>query len=317
MSEVFNPHDKGYRFLLSSKTVLMELLESFVTGGWVKKVDPQSLTKEDKSYVLADFKDKEADLVYRGKIDGREYIFYILLELQSTVDFQMPYRLLFYMVEIWRDILKNTGKKEAERKGFRLPAIVPVVLYNGAGAWTAARSFRQMLKATELFSERLLDFEYILVDVFRYQEELLLELSNLIGTVFMLDQATNEQELIEKLGKIAHIVEKFNTQTYIMFAIWFKNVVGSALSEETREKVNKMMDQTKPKEVRQMISNVTEVIRKSRMEGIVEGKREGVMEGKMGTAKNMLAKNLPEELIVEVTGLSLEQIEALKKKKAH
>jgi len=66
-----------------------------------------------------------------------------------------------------------------------------------------------------------------------------------------------------------------------------------------------------------MISNVTEVIRKSRMEGIMEGKREGVMEGKMGTAKNMLAKNLPEELIVEVTGLSLEQIEALKKKKAH
>jgi len=313
MSEVFNPHDKGYKFLLSSKTVFMELLENFVTGEWVKKIDPQSLSKEDKSYVLADFKDKEADLVYRGKINGQEYIFYILLELQSTVDFQMPYRLLLYMVEIWRDILKNTGKKEPERKGFRLPAIVPVILYNGAGAWTAARSFRQMLTATELFPERLLDFEYILVDVFRYQEELLLELSNLIGTVFMLDQATNEQELIEKLEKIAHIVEKFNTQTYIMFAIWFKNVVGSALSEETREKVDKMMDQTKPKEVRQMISNITEVIKKSRMDGIMEGK----MEGKMETAKNMLAKNLSEELISEVTGLSLAQIEALKKKDMH
>ena len=44
------------------------------------------------------------------------------------------------MVEIWRD--------------------------NGAGAWTVARSFRQMLTATELFPKRLLDFEYILVEVF-------------------------------------------------------------------------------------------------------------------------------------------------------
>ncbi|WP_422664938.1 Rpn family recombination-promoting nuclease/putative transposase [Aneurinibacillus uraniidurans] len=58
-------------------------------------------------------------------------IFYVLLEMQSSVDFQMPFRLLFYMLEIWRDILKNTDKNEAVRKDFRL------VLYNGKQEWTA------------------------------------------------------------------------------------------------------------------------------------------------------------------------------------
>ena len=58
-------------------------------------------------------------------MDGNEVYFY-LLELQSTVDFQMPYRLLCYMVEIWRSVLKDTDRKEAARKAssFQLLSLV-------------------------------------------------------------------------------------------------------------------------------------------------------------------------------------------------
>jgi hypothetical protein len=42
----------------------------------------------------------------------------------------MPYRLFEYMVGVWRDVLKNTETKIAERKDYRLPAIIPIVLYN-------------------------------------------------------------------------------------------------------------------------------------------------------------------------------------------
>nr|WP_276326132.1 Rpn family recombination-promoting nuclease/putative transposase [Pseudobacteroides cellulosolvens] len=44
----------------------------------------------NKSYVLQDFKEKESDIVYRLKIKDRDIIFYCLLELQSSVDYQMP-----------------------------------------------------------------------------------------------------------------------------------------------------------------------------------------------------------------------------------
>jgi hypothetical protein len=90
------------------------------------------------------------------------------MELQSSVDFQMPYRLLLYMVEIWRDVLKNTDKKEAERKEFRLPSIIPIILYNGKGRWTAVRQFKETLAAAELFQKYVVDFEYILIDINRY-----------------------------------------------------------------------------------------------------------------------------------------------------
>ena len=56
-------------------------------------------------------------------------IYFILLELQSKVDNMMPYRILEYMVEIWRKDRKNNKNKE-------LPLIVPCVLYTGKSKWT-------------------------------------------------------------------------------------------------------------------------------------------------------------------------------------
>lgn len=65
--------------------------------------------------------------MYRVMLNGQDVEFYLLLEMQSKVDFLMPYRLLLYQVEIWRYLKKAKGKP----KTFRLPPIVPIVVYNG------------------------------------------------------------------------------------------------------------------------------------------------------------------------------------------
>ncbi|WP_174705125.1 Rpn family recombination-promoting nuclease/putative transposase, partial [Desulfocucumis palustris] len=59
-----NPHDKGYRQLLANKKTFLELLQTFVREGWVREIDEGDLTLVDKSYILQDFSDKEADIVY-------------------------------------------------------------------------------------------------------------------------------------------------------------------------------------------------------------------------------------------------------------
>lgn len=192
-----HPHDKGYRQLLAKKKTFLELLQTFVGEGWVREIAEEDLTLVDKSYVLQDFSDKEADIVYRLRIRGTDVIFYVLLELQSTVDHTMPFRLLQYMVEVWRDAYNNTPEKERKRKGFRLPAIVPAILYNGEGGWTARRSFREYQLGQERLSRHLLDFEYILFDVNRYGEEELRRQANVISSVFYLDQAVVPPEVDE------------------------------------------------------------------------------------------------------------------------
>ncbi|MCX6089608.1 MAG: hypothetical protein NTX88_04395 [Candidatus Atribacteria bacterium] len=48
--------------------MFLELLQCFVRKGWVNQIDEQSLTRIDKSYILSDFREKEADLVYQVNV---------------------------------------------------------------------------------------------------------------------------------------------------------------------------------------------------------------------------------------------------------
>lgn len=114
-------HDRGYRELLSSKRAFLELLKTFVREEWTKEIDEDSLVRVEKSYILQDFSEKEADIVYRLKTKGGDIIFYVLMELQSTVDHLMPFRLLLYMAEIWRDIYNNTPESSGSAKDSGCP----------------------------------------------------------------------------------------------------------------------------------------------------------------------------------------------------
>ena len=78
------------------------------------------------------------------------------MELQSTVDFHMPYCLLLYQVETWRDYMKNIETKAAARTSACRP-LSPSSSYNGKASWTAAQTFRQMLKGERLFGDELLN----------------------------------------------------------------------------------------------------------------------------------------------------------------
>jgi predicted transposase/invertase (TIGR01784 family) len=49
--------------------------------------------------------------------------------------------------------------------------------------------------------------------------------------------------------------------------------------------------------------------------GEAKGKAEGILEAKLEDAKKMLAKNIPENLIIEITGLSPDQIRQIKEAK--
>ncbi|OIQ59998.1 putative transposase, YhgA-like [Moorella thermoacetica] len=62
-----HPYDKGYRQLLADKRVFLELLKTFVREAWVEAIDADDLILVNKSYVLQDFSEKEADVVYRLK----------------------------------------------------------------------------------------------------------------------------------------------------------------------------------------------------------------------------------------------------------
>ncbi|MFL1673479.1 Rpn family recombination-promoting nuclease/putative transposase [Paenibacillus dendritiformis] len=295
-------HDSSYRFLLSSKKLFVELLRSFVHKGWVQSIDETNVQEIPHSFILQDFKRKEADLVYRVQLNGQEVVFYLLLEMQSKVDFQMPYRLLLYQVEIWRYLLKDEKKGQTNRKNFRLPPVVPIVLYNGKQRWTVNRQFRKLLNNEEMFGPELLDFEYLLIDVARYTEEELLSLSNTIGSVFLLDQTEDQAQLLERLGKLMHTIQQLPEESQQKFVAWMANILLQKLPE----------DEAHIQEFVQSVKGDVSVMGLEKILNDIE--RKGEQKAKEEVAKRMIDLGLDASVIAAATGFSPDKIEALREK---
>jgi predicted transposase/invertase (TIGR01784 family) len=83
---------------------------------------------------------------------------------------------------------------------------------------------------------------------------------------------------------------------------------SSKLPEETKRELASILDKSKPEEAEKMVTNMEQTLGRMYEEGI----EEGILEGKMKDARKMLAKNLSEDFIADITELPLEEIKKLK-----
>jgi len=310
--QIHHPHDKGYKQLLSNKKTFLELIRTFVREDWVSDINENDLILVDKSYILQDFSEKEADIVYRLKTREGDVIFYVLLELQSTVDYPMPFRLLLYQAEIWRDIYNNTPKDERERRDFRLPVIIPAVLYNGANIWTARLDFKEILAGYRKFEKHTLNFRYILFDVNRYSEEELYKTANLVSGIFVLDQTMDHRELTKRLRKLIDVLKRLTPEEFQQIMTWLKNVIKPKMPEHLQKEVDRIMDASNPMEVEIMIMNLEITLDEMQRQAEARGIDKGEMKAKMETAKAAMLEGFEVDVVAKITGLTKETILKLK-----
>jgi hypothetical protein len=103
-------HDEGYKSILSDTSNFLHLLRKyFASAPWIAELLSANVeaVRIDKSYITKEFRRVDSDLIYKLRKDGADIYFYVLLELQSKVDYTMPFRLLRYMVELLNDISRT------------------------------------------------------------------------------------------------------------------------------------------------------------------------------------------------------------------
>ncbi|NNU78386.1 Rpn family recombination-promoting nuclease/putative transposase [Clostridium estertheticum] len=320
-----NIHDKSYKDLFSTNDAFLSFVNTFIQGEWVDKLEKDKLILVDKSYILSDYEELESDIVYNATIGEQNIIFYVLLELQSSVDHSMPIRLLMYMVELWREILRNSEKKEIKRKSYRLPAIVPIVLYNGTKKWTCARNFKDIINESQLFGDNILDFKYILVDINSYSKEYLYEFKNIAAAIFLLDQDINAMEFLERLKNIVINFSNLTSEEKLLLKGWIKNTTNSDEIYDMNKLVDDIFNESKKEEVEIMVSNASNIFGKLKSDGIKEGKKEGKAELLITQLKKRFnglsdyytdkIRSLPEGVIDKIAAdiFDLEKVEDIKK----
>ncbi|MCP4662867.1 MAG: Rpn family recombination-promoting nuclease/putative transposase, partial [bacterium] len=59
------PHDASYKRFFSSPVMVRELLEGFIAGEWLKRLDLRSLEPVPKSFVSHTSRQRHSDVIWR------------------------------------------------------------------------------------------------------------------------------------------------------------------------------------------------------------------------------------------------------------
>ncbi|OOM14533.1 Rpn family recombination-promoting nuclease/putative transposase [Clostridium saccharobutylicum] len=300
-----NIHDKSYKDLYSNKIVFLNLVKEMLKAHWAKDLNEENLILVDKQYILSDYEENEADIVYRANVDGEEVIFYTLLEFQSTIDYRMPLRLLFYINEILREYIKNSGVEQRKnKKEFKVPAVVPIVLYNATRKWNAPRYFKDIVNQNELFGDNIVNFKYELFDVnHQYTKADLIKNNNITSAIFLLDQKVEPLEFFNRLKSVALEFNILTNREKELLKHWLRNTVD----ENIRENVVKILEADK-EGVENMVANNAFMIEEMKE----KVKKETRKQDRIEIVKNAIKLGMNDEGISKLTGLKVEEISKLR-----
>ena len=134
-------HDENYKKLFAFPRMVEDLLRVVVTSEWIEEADFSTLRKLSAEYVSDELRRRHGDTVWRVRLGHGWLHVLVLLEFQSRDDPDMALRILEYTALLYRELARNEA---LGRDGLR-PPVLPVVLYNGAARWKAAREVRELI----------------------------------------------------------------------------------------------------------------------------------------------------------------------------
>lgn len=179
-----DPHNSFFAFAFGQKVHATGLLRAVLPPEVSRRLDWRSLTRKQASFVDAKLRWLHSDLLFsvRTLDTGEQILVYTLIEHQSTPHALMAYRVLRYVVRICDEHLK------AKRDHRNVPLVVPVVIYNGAEPWNAARSLRELFRAPGPLVDAVAPYVpqcgYLLVDLrHRDADRILEEMLTALGKV--------------------------------------------------------------------------------------------------------------------------------------
>ncbi len=122
--------------------MVRDLLEGFAARDWSGSLDFGTLEPVPASYVSRDLQQRHGDLVWRLRFSDERWLYLLLLlEFQSTVDRAMAVRMLAYTALLYQRLAADGALRDPGA----LPPVLPVVIYNGRGSWTASTDVNELV----------------------------------------------------------------------------------------------------------------------------------------------------------------------------
>lgn len=292
-------HDELFRDLLNNKEEFAIFLNNFLSLDF--DVNKNNLEKYNRSFITKDYNSRFSDIVFKLKDEN----LFFLVEHQTAVDYSMPFRILDYCYEIIRD---SVDKSKLKTKGYKLPSVVPILLYTGKRKWKMPDHVHTIL--SKKIGQIGISVRYLIVDITTYSKEKLLNSNSMVGYAMQAERCKTKDELDEVFAIMANTKPNSKEDIIRMIKYLYKDTISDEELQEIKHLIN--VEEVK-KSMETIRTRIAEWNRQTFLQGISQGIKQENKNRSKAIAKKMLSMGIKNEVVKEATGLSKKEIEELSK----
>jgi predicted transposase/invertase (TIGR01784 family) len=138
-------------------------------------------------------------------------------------------------------------------------------------------------------------------------------LSNTIGSVFLLDQTEDQEQLLNRLGKLMNTIQRLPADSQQKFVAWMANILLQKLPEN-EPSLQQFIQRVKGDASFMGLEKILDDIeRKGELKGELKGVKKGEQKGKEEVAKQLIRMGMDDSTIAQATGFSIQTIEDWRK----
>ncbi|MCM1154812.1 MAG: Rpn family recombination-promoting nuclease/putative transposase [Roseburia sp.] len=248
----------------------------------LRNIRAEDIEDVTQRYIPMFTEERNSDTVKRVRISENDTLFLVsLIEHKTKVDYNVSMQLLRYMVYIWEDYEKEMEKKHkgiSKTKDFRYPPIIPIVYYEGAEKWTAARNFKDRVMFDRAFEPFTPKFYYKPILLNQYSVKELIEKNDELSLVMLINRMQSVEEF-KKLNLPKDYLKNLSEQSTDELLDIIRKVVEAMLRhlKIPEKEVEEFAGQVKERKVGELFEHfkgydVPETRRIAREEGRREGK---------------------------------------------
>jgi hypothetical protein len=201
-------HDNLFKTVFGDHTLFAQFLRDFIPIDILKNVQPENIEDVDTRFLPLDRENRDSDTVKRVNLTGYPPVFIIVItEHESKVNHRASFKMLLYITLVleayekecdkrWKEAHPNSKAKGiSHTRNFKYLVVLPIILYDWPGEWTAETNFLNRTELREIFGKYIPSFEYIVINLNKVSREDLLKLRDPLSFVLLADKVKGPGEL--------------------------------------------------------------------------------------------------------------------------
>ena len=270
-------HDENYKRLFASPLMVQDVLRACLPAHRLAAADFSSLGKLSTEYVSDELRTRHGDTVWHLRLGRRRVFLLVLLEFQAQDDRWMALRILTYSGLLYQELVRNQAPEVA---GERLPAVLPVVLYNGTEPWTAVADMGALITPVGPWlapyqpAQRyyLLDLQRVPADDLPYR--------NLLRAVARLEQSRSPEAVVRVVRALQRwLPNRGAEELQRAFVDWLRQIAVRLAPAGASVPPVRTLEEASMTLVERVAEWPKQWLREGRAQGVAEGREQGRAQG--------------------------------------